>query len=162
MAHDTPNLVEGQLSSQGMRFGIVAARFNDFICQHLISGAVDALTRHGAKASDITIVRVPGSYEIPLAVKALAQQKSVDAIIALGAIIRGSTAHFDLVCNEAARGISSLQLQYDIPVAFGIITTDTIEQAIERAGCKAGNKGVEAAMAAIETAAILRKLKGQA
>lgn len=149
----------GDFSAQNMRIGIVAGRFNDFIVDNLIAGAVDCLTRHGADESDIAIARVPGAVEIPLAVQRMAKTGQYDAIIALGAVIRGGTPHFDFVAGECSKGIGQLSLQYDIPVSFGVLTVDTIEQAIERAGTKAGNKGAEAAMGTIEMVNVLRQIE---
>ena len=149
----------GDFSAQNMRIGIVAGRFNDFIVENLIAGAVDCLTRHGADESDIAIARVPGAVEIPLAVQRMAKTGQYDAIIALGAVIRGGTPHFDFVAGECSKGIGQLSLQYDIPVSFGVLTVDTIEQAIERAGTKAGNKGAEAAMGTIEMVNVLRQIE---
>jgi 6,7-dimethyl-8-ribityllumazine synthase len=150
--------IEGQLNASGMRVAIVAARFNSFVVEHLVSGATDTLVRHGARADDITIVRVPGSFEIPLACKKLAETGRFDGIIALGAVIRGATSHYDLVCSETAKGISSVALEFGLPVSFGVLTTDTIEQAIERSGTKAGNKGCDAAMAVIEMVSLGREI----
>jgi 6,7-dimethyl-8-ribityllumazine synthase len=150
---------EGPLDATGLRFGIVAARFNDFIVDRLLSGAIDALVRHGANPAEIEVVRVPGAYEIPLALKKLAAGRRHDALIALGCVIRGATPHFDYVAGEATRGISQASLGYDVPIGFGLLTVDTIEQAIERAGTKAGNKGADAAMSAVEMATVLRQLE---
>jgi 6,7-dimethyl-8-ribityllumazine synthase len=153
--------VEGSLVvPKGTKFGIVASRFNHFIVDHLVGGAVDALVRHGADASEVTIVRVPGAWEIPLAVQRLARAGAgkIDAVIALAAVIRGSTPHFDYVAGEVAKGTASVSLATGVPVAFGVLTTDTIEQAIERAGTKAGNKGWDAACTAIEMVALGREL----
>ena len=150
---------EGPLDATGLRCGIVAARFNDFIVDRLLSGAIDALVRHGANPTEIEVVRVPGAYEIPLALKKLAAGRRHDALIALGCVIRGATPHFDFVAGEAARGISQASLGYDVPVGFGLLTVDTIEQAIERAGTKAGNKGADAALSAVEMATVLRQLE---
>ncbi len=148
-------VVEGGLVvPPGARFALVASRFNHFIVDRLVDGALDAIVRHGGDASRITIVRVPGAWEIPLVVARLAQKKSVDAIIALGAVIRGSTPHFDYVAAEVTKGIATVSMQTGVPVAFGVLTTDSIEQAIERAGTKAGNKGWEAAVSAIEMVAL--------
>ena len=148
-------VVEGGLVvPQGARFALVASRFNHFIVDRLVDGALDAIVRHGGDASRITIVRVPGAWEIPVVVARLAQKRSVDAIIALGAVIRGSTPHFDYVASEVSKGIATASLQTGLPVAFGVLTTDSIEQAIERAGTKAGNKGWEAAVSAIEMVAL--------
>jgi 6,7-dimethyl-8-ribityllumazine synthase len=150
--------IEGQLSASGMKFGIVAGRFNSFITEHLVSGAVDTIVRHGGREADISIARVPGSFEIPLICKKMAETRRYDAIIAVGAVIRGSTSHYDLVCAEVSKGIANVSLSTSIPVMFGVITTDTIEQAIERSGTKAGNKGAEAAMGAIEMVNLIREL----
>ncbi|MEZ4754014.1 MAG: 6,7-dimethyl-8-ribityllumazine synthase [Bdellovibrionota bacterium] len=151
--------VEGQLSAKGVRFGIVSGRFNSFIGEKLVDGAIDTILRHGGNKADITLVPVPGAFEIPLAAQKLVQAGSVDAVIALGTVIRGATPHFDYVCNEVAKGISRVSLDSGVPVTFGIITADTVQQAIERAGCKAGNKGVEAAIAAIEMASLIQQLE---
>jgi len=151
--------VEGELTVRGARFGILVSRFNSFIGERLLEGAVDTLTRHGADGSYIDIVRVPGAYEIPLAAKAMAASKKYDALIALGAVIRGQTPHFDYVAGECAKGVGSVSYQFDIPVAFGVLTTDTVEQAVDRAGAKAGNKGVDAALSAIEMVNLLKKLR---
>ena len=152
-------VVEGRLDATGLRFGIVAARFNDFIVDRLLSGAIDALVKHGANPAEIEVVRVPGAFEMPLALKKLAAGRRHDALIALGCVIRGATPHFDYVAGEASRGISQASLGYDIPVGFGLLTVDTIEQAVERAGTKAGNKGADAAISAIEMASVLRQLE---
>jgi len=154
-----PRQCEGGLSAAGLRFGIVVSRFNDFITVKLLEGALDALRRTGAKDDDITIVKVPGSWEIPLAVKLLAKQGRCDAIIALGAVIRGGTAHWEYIAGEASKGIAMVSLETGIPVLNGILTVDNIEQAIERAGTKQGNKGFDAAMSAIEMAQVVRQLK---
>lgn len=146
--------------TEGTRFAIVASRFNAFIVESLVEGAVDALLRHGAKAETIQIVKVPGSWELPLACQQLARRGSVAAIIALGAVIRGATPHFDHVAAQAAKGISQVSLDTGVPIAFGVLTTDTIEQAVERAGTKAGNKGYDAAMVAIEMVQLSRVLSG--
>jgi 6,7-dimethyl-8-ribityllumazine synthase len=148
-------VVEGGLVvPQGAHFALVASRFNHFIVDRLVDGALDAIVRHGGDASRITIVRVPGAWEIPIVVARLAQKRSVDAIVALGAVIRGSTPHFDYVAAEVTKGIATVSMQTGVPVAFGVLTTDSIEQAIERAGTKAGNKGWEAAVSAIEMVAL--------
>ncbi len=147
-----PNLIEGGLSAKGKKFGIIAARFNDFIVDKLVGGALDALTRSGADDKDITILKVPGAFEIPLVAKKMAGQNRFDAIICLGTVIRGATSHYDYVCAEVSKGIAHVSMDAEIPVMFGILTTETIEQAIERAGTKAGNKGFEVAMGAIEMA----------
>lgn len=146
---------EGHLIAEGKRFGVVLARFNDFITDRLLGGAMDALQRSGARAEDIDVARVPGAFEIPLVARKMAATGRYDAVVCLGAVIRGATPHFDYVCAEAAKGVAKAGLDTDRPVIFGILTTDTIEQAVERAGSKAGNKGWEAAMAAIEMANLL-------
>jgi 6,7-dimethyl-8-ribityllumazine synthase len=143
---------------QGSRFTIVAARFNSFIVDHLVSGAVDTLVRHGAPKSTITVVKAPGAWEMPMVVQRVARQEGVDAIIAVGCVIRGGTPHFDYIAGEVSKGLAQVSLQSGVPVAFGVLTTDTIEQAIERAGTKAGNKGAEAAMAAIEMVGLVKQL----
>lgn len=144
------HIYEGHLVATGLKVGIVVGRFNDFITSKLLEGAKDALVRHGVEENDVDVAWVPGAFEIPFAAKKMAQTNKYDAIITLGTVIRGSTPHFDYVCNEVAKGVSSLSLNQDIPVIFGVLTTDSIEQAVERAGTKAGNKGWEAATAAIE------------
>ncbi|GED12041.1 6,7-dimethyl-8-ribityllumazine synthase [Aneurinibacillus migulanus] len=143
---------EGNLVGTGLRIGIVVGRFNEFITSKLLGGALDALKRHGVEENDVEVAWVPGAFEIPLFVKKMAESGKYDAVIALGTVIRGSTPHFDYVCNEAAKGVASIGLSTGVPTIFGVLTTDTIEQAIERAGTKAGNKGWEAAAAAIEMA----------
>ena len=148
----------GKLVAKGMKFGIVASRFNDFICGRLIDGAVDALTRAGADEKDIIIYKVPGAFELPAMAKKLAKAAKFDAVICLGAVIRGATPHFEYISAEVTKGIASVGLETEMPVAFGVLTTDTIEQAIERAGAKAGNKGWDAAMSAIEMVDLFRKL----
>jgi len=152
------NIYQGGMTVASARFCIVVARFNSFIVDHLESGAIDALQRHGAHDDDIGIVRVPGAYELPLAVQKVAAGQRYDAIIALGAVIRGDTPHFDYVAGECVKGISSLSLKHQIPVSFGVLTVDNLEQAIERAGTKAGNKGAEAALTAVEMVNLLREL----
>ncbi|MEA3424538.1 MAG: 6,7-dimethyl-8-ribityllumazine synthase [Bacillota bacterium] len=147
---------EGNLIAEDLKFAIVIARFNEFIGSKLLSGAIDALVRHGAEEKNIEIIWVPGAFEIPLIAKKLAKSESYDAIICLGAVIRGATTHFDQVSNEVTKGIASVSLETEVPVIFGVLTTDTIEQAIERAGTKAGNKGVDAAVTAIEMANLLK------
>ena len=147
-----PQIIDAKLTAQGRKFGIIVSRFNDFITAKLLDGAMDALVRSGAKDQDIVIVKVPGAFEIPLAARIMASQKKYDAIICLGAVIRGATSHYDYVCAEVSKGIASVSLETGVPVMFGILTTETIEQAIERAGTKAGNKGFEVAMGAIEMA----------
>lgn len=141
---------EGKLVSNGKKYGIVVSRFNEFITSKLISGAEDGLKRHGVKDDDITLAWVPGAFEIPLIAKKLADSKKFDAVICVGAVIRGATTHYDYVCNEVSKGIASVALQSDVPVLFGVLTTENIEQAIERAGTKAGNKGYDCALSAIE------------
>ena len=147
-----PKIVEGKLNAEGKKFAIVAGRFNDFITEKLVSGALDALLRSGAKDQDIEIYKVPGAFEIPLAAKRVAESKRVDAVICLGAVIRGATPHFDYVAAEAAKGIAAVTMETGLPVIFGVLTVDSIEQAIERAGTKHDNKGFAAAMAAVEMA----------
>jgi 6,7-dimethyl-8-ribityllumazine synthase len=151
--------IEGKIIAKGMRFGIVASRFNDFISGKLIEGALDALTRAGADEKDISIAKVPGAFEIPLAAKRMARSGKVDAVICLGAVIRGATPHFEYISAEVSKGIATVALEMEIPVVFGVITTDTIEQAIERAGTKSGNKGFDAALSAIEMVDLFRKMK---
>lgn len=150
--------IEGKLSAQNKKFAIVAGRFNEFISDELISGAVDCLVRHHAKEDHITVIRTPGSFEIPLVAKKVAQSKKYDAVICVGAIIRGGTHHFEYVASEAAKGIAQASLDTQVPVIFGIITADSIEQAVERAGTKAGNKGWDAALAGIEMTDLMAKL----
>ena len=157
-----PQVIEGVLSATGLRFAIVASRFNSLIVEPLVQGAIDAIVRSGGDADAVTIVRCPGAYELPQVVRAVLARGGVDAVIALGAVIRGSTPHFDYVAGEAAKGIAGAAAQSDIPVSFGVLTTDTIEQALERAGTKAGNKGFDAAMAAIELANLYRALAAPA
>lgn len=152
-------LKEGNYLGSGLKFGIVAARFNEFISNKLLGGAYDALHRHGVTESDITTAWVPGSFEIPLIAQKMAETGKYDAIICLGAVIRGSTSHYDLVCNEAAKGIAQVSLKTGIPVMFGVITTENIEQAVERAGTKAGNKGFDVAMGAIEMVNLIKQIK---
>ncbi|MCK5783335.1 MAG: 6,7-dimethyl-8-ribityllumazine synthase [Desulfobacterales bacterium] len=151
-------IIEGNLLAEGKRFALIVGRFNDFISEKLLSGALDALIRSGAKDENIDIVKVPGAFEIPLAAKKLAQKK-YDAIICLGAVIRGATPHFDYVSAEVSKGIATVSLDAEVPVIFGVITTDTIEQAIERAGTKAGNKGWSAAISAIEMANLMSAIE---
>ncbi len=149
---------EGELQAKGLKFAIIISRFNDFITGKLLDGAVDALVRHGAAEQNIDVIRVPGAFEIPLIAKIVAKKKSCDAIICLGTVIRGATPHFDYVSSEVSKGIASASLETGVPIAFGVLTTDTIEQAVERAGSKSGNKGWDAALVAIEMAQLLRKL----
>ncbi|MBI5604145.1 MAG: 6,7-dimethyl-8-ribityllumazine synthase [Deltaproteobacteria bacterium] len=153
-------IFEGKLQAEGMRFAIVVSRFNDFIGEHLVGGALDALNRNGAREEDVAIFKVPGAFEIPLVAKQLALQKNYDAIICLGAVIRGATPHFEYVSAEVSKGIANASLETGIPMAFGVITTENLEQAIERAGSKAGNKGWSSAIAAIEMVDLLRKIRG--
>lgn len=153
-----PKFIEGKLTAEGLRFGIVLGRFNSFIGERLLEGALDTLIRHGADDAQITVVRVPGAFEIPLTAQKMAQSGNYDALICLGAVIRGSTPHFDFVASEVSKGIAHVSLDTGVPVTFGVLTTDTIEQAIERAGTKAGNKGADAAITAIETANVLREM----
>jgi len=148
-------IIEGNLIAEGKKFAIVVARFNDFIGDRLTGGALDALTRCGAKTEDIDLVKVPGAFEIPLMAKKMAMQKKYNAVICLGAVIRGATSHFDYVSAEVSKGIAQVSIDSEVPVIFGVLTTDTIEQAIERAGTKAGNKGWDAAMAAVEMANLM-------
>jgi len=150
--------IEGNLISQGNKYGVIVGRFNEFIGGKLLSGALDGLKRHGVDDSEIEVVLVPGAFEIPLAAKKMAKSKKYDAVICLGAVIKGSTPHFDFVSSEVSKGIASVSLETEIPVIFGVLTTDTIEQAIERAGTKAGNKGFDAAVTAIEMANLLKEL----
>ena len=152
------NQYEGNLILSGARFGIVVGRFNSFVVESLLQGALDTLKRHGASEADIDIVRVPGAFEIPLAAKRMAASKKYHAIIALGAVIRGGTPHFEYVAGECTKGLAQIMMEYELPVAFGVLTVDTIEQAIERAGTKAGNKGVEATLSAIEMVNLLPQL----
>ncbi len=155
-----PHMISGSLGADGLRFAIVAARFNSLVVEPLIAGAVDAIERTGGNPDHITIIRCPGAWELPQVVRQVADRGGVDAIIALGAVIRGSTPHFDYVAGEAAKGIAGVAAASSIPVLFGVLTTDTMEQAFERAGAKAGNKGFDAAMAAIEMANLFRALAG--
>jgi 6,7-dimethyl-8-ribityllumazine synthase len=153
------NFYEGNLVGSGLKIGIVVGRFNEFITSKLLSGAQDALKRHGVSESDVDIAWVPGAFEIPLIAQKMATSKKYDAVITLGTVIRGSTPHFDYVCNEVAKGVSKINLDTGIPVIFGVLTTDSIEQAIERAGTKAGNKGWDVAAGAIEMANLIRNLE---
>ncbi len=150
--------IEGDLVVKGARFGIVITRWNSFVVENLLEGAVDCLQRHGAEQGNIEVVYVPGAFEIPLAVKKMAASGNYDAVITLGAVIRGGTPHFEYVAGECVKGMASSMMQYEIPVAFGVLTVDTIEQAIERAGTKAGNKGEEAALSAVEMVNLLRQI----
>lgn len=156
----SPRILEGSVvAPSGAKFAIVASRFNDFIVDRLVGGATDALVRHGVSAANITVVRVPGAWELPVACSRLARSRKFDAIVALGAVIRGATSHYDFVAGEASKGLANAQLSTGVPIAFGVLTTDTIEQAIERAGTKAGNKGWEAAVTAIEMVSLEQALK---
>ncbi|OEU52648.1 MAG: 6,7-dimethyl-8-ribityllumazine synthase [Desulfobacterales bacterium C00003060] len=154
-----PNVYEGKISAEGKRFALVVSRFNDFISDRLLSGALDALVRHGARDEDIDIVKVPGSFEIPFMAKKMAEKEKHHAVICLGAVIRGSTPHFEYVSGEVAKGIALVGLESGVPVIFGVVTTDTLEQAIERAGTKAGNKGWDAAVAAMEMAGLVESVE---
>ena len=155
-----PTVIEGHMTAQGHRYALVVARFNHFIVEHLVAGAIDAITRHGGSTENISIYRVPGGFEMPIAAKHVVEQGGVDAVIALGAVIRGATPHFDYVASEATKGLAQVSLNSGVPVSFGLLTCDTIEQAIERAGTKAGNKGAEAALAAMEMVDLIAKMKG--
>ena len=158
--HDI-NTIEGDFTPpQDARFALAAARFNSFIVQSLIGGAVDTLRRHGVPATNIDLIWTPGSFELPLAAQRLAAGERYDGIVALGAVIRGGTPHFEYVAGECAKGLASVSLQYNIPLGFGVLTVDTIDQAVERAGTKAGNKGAEAAMSVLEMVSLLRRLEG--
>ena len=154
----TVETIEGGLIVEKARFCLVAARFNSFVVESLVDGAIDTLKRHGAKEKDITLVRLPGAFEMPVALEKIAAKGDYDAIIALGAVIRGGTPHFDYVAGECVKGMSQVSLKHGVPIAFGVLTVDTIEQAIERAGTKAGNKGAEATLSAIEMVNLLRQL----
>lgn len=158
MNHMT-KIYEGHLVSEGLRYGIVIGRFNEFITTKLLGGALDALKRHGAKDEEVEVAWVPGAFEIPLAAQKMAESGKYDAVITLGAVIRGSTPHFDYVCAEVSKGVASISLKTSVPTVFGVLTTDSIEQAIERAGTKAGNKGWEAAVTAIEMANLLKQFQ---
>lgn len=150
--------IEGQLDAKGLKFAIVATRFNDFIVDRLIGGAVDYLQRHGCDRADMTIIRIPGAFEMPVVAKKIASKGDYHGIIALGAVIRGATPHFDFISSEATKGLAHVSLEYGLPLGFGLLTTDNIEQAIERAGSKAGNKGAEAAAAVLETVRVMEQL----
>lgn len=153
-----PNIIEGKLDAKGLRVGLLVSRFNSFVSDRLVEGAIDALLRHGAEKDDINIVRVPGAFEIPPTAKQMAESGRYDAIVCLGAVIRGATPHFEYVSAEVSKGVASVSIDSGIPVTFGVLTTDTIEQAIERAGSKAGNKGFDAAVAAVEMANLYKAL----
>jgi 6,7-dimethyl-8-ribityllumazine synthase len=159
VSNDQPKVIEAELLTADLRFVLVAARFNDFVVEPLVRGALDAFKRHGVLEKQIEIVRVPGAFELPIVVRKLAQSQRYDAIITLGAVIRGETPHFDYVAGECAAGISRIALEFGVPVAFGVLTTDTVEQAMDRAGGKAGNKGADCALVAIEMANLLRRLE---
>jgi 6,7-dimethyl-8-ribityllumazine synthase len=152
------NVLEGKLAGEGLKIALVVSRFNSFITERLVEGALDCLRRHGVAESGLTMVRVPGAWEIPLVAKRLAQGKTHDAVICLGAVIRGSTPHFDYVAAEVSKGIAQVSLESSVPIAFGVLTTDTLEQAVERAGSKAGNKGYAAAEAALEMVNLLKDM----
>lgn len=152
------NVIQGKMIATGMKFGIVVSRFNEFMTSKLLGGALDTLQRHGAEEEDITVAWVPGAFELPFIAKKMAESRKYDAIIALGVVIRGSTSHYDYVCNEAAKGIAQASMSTGVPVTFSVVTTENIEQAIERAGTKAGNKGADGAMTAIEMANLLKQL----
>jgi 6,7-dimethyl-8-ribityllumazine synthase len=156
--NEAPRVIEGELLARDLRFAFIAARFNDFVVEPLVRGALDALKRHGATEKQIEIVRVPGAFDIPIVARKLALSRRYDALIALGAVVRGQTPHFDYVAGECASGLARIALESGVPVAFGVLTTDTMEQAVDRAGGKAGNKGADAALAAIEMANLLRRL----
>lgn len=149
---------EGKISAEGLKFALVVSRFNDFISDRLLSGALDALVRHGAKEEDIHVVKVPGSFEIPMVARRLALSKRYHAVVCLGAVIRGATPHFEYICSEVSKGVANVGLETDVPTIFGVITADTLEQAIERAGTKSGNKGWDAAIAAMEMANLIKQL----
>ena len=153
-----PKTVEGQLTAEGFRFAVIVSRFNDFISARLVDGALDAIMRHGGQDEQIVLVKVPGAFEIPLAAKRMAESGQYDAVICLGAVIRGATPHFDYVAAEVSKGIAGVALDSNVPITFGVLTTDNLEQAIERAGSKSGNKGYEAAMAAIEMVNLFKEL----
>jgi len=157
--NEQPKVIEGELLARDLRFAFVAARFNDFVVEPLIRGALDALKRHGSSDKQIEIVRVPGAFDIPIVARKLALSRRYDAVIALGAVVRGQTPHFDYVAGECASGLARIALESGVPIAFGVLTTDTMEQAVDRAGGKAGNKGADAALAAIEMANLLRRLE---
>jgi len=151
-------VIQGELQAKGLKFAVIVSRFNDFITGKLLEGAVDALVRHGAKEEDIDVIKVPGAFEIPLTAKKVAAKGSYNALICLGTVIRGATPHFDYVAAEVSKGVATASMETGVPMAFGVLTTDTIEQAVERAGTKSGNKGFDAAMTAIEMAQVFKKL----
>ncbi|WP_419780916.1 6,7-dimethyl-8-ribityllumazine synthase [Maridesulfovibrio sp.] len=150
--------IEGQLDSKGLKIALVAGRFNDIIVDRLVGGAVDYLARHGCDKENMTLIKVPGAFEIPVVTKKLAESGKYDGIVVLGAVIRGATPHFDYVCNECAKGVAQVSMDNDLPIGFGLLTCDTIDQAVERAGSKAGNKGVEAASAMLETVRVMEQI----
>ena len=150
--------IEGKLNGKGLKIAVIQARFNSFICSALLDGALDCLRRHEVADEDVTVIKIPGAFEIPLVLKKVAQSGKYDGAVCLGAVIRGATPHFDYVAGECAKGLSSSMMRHGIPVSFGVLTTDTIEQAIERAGTKAGNKGVDAALSAIEMVSLMKKI----
>tara|TARA_B100000745_G_scaffold211841_1_gene140371 strand:+ start:1375 stop:1842 length:468 start_codon:yes stop_codon:yes gene_type:complete len=154
----TINVIEGNFCANDAKFALVVGRFNSFVVESLVDGAIDTLERHGVEEANIDVIRVPGAYELPLTVQRVCQKGQYDAVIALGAVIRGGTPHFDYVAGECAKGLAQVSLQFDTPVAFGVLTVDTIEQAIERSGTKAGNKGGEAALSALEMVSLLRQI----
>ncbi len=156
-----PKVTEGKLNAQGLKFAIVVSRFNDFICEHLLSGALDVLVRNGAADGDIEVFKVPGAFEIPQVAKKVVLSKKFDAVICLGAVIRGATPHFEYIAAEVSKGVAMIGLEGEVPIAFGVLTTDNLEQAIERAGTKSGNKGWDAALSAIEMANLYREMKGK-
>jgi 6,7-dimethyl-8-ribityllumazine synthase len=159
VAIDQPKIIEGELQVRDLRFAVVITRFNDFVVEPLLRGALDALRRHGASDKQIEIVRVPGAFDLPIVARKLALSRRYEALIALGAVIRGQTPHFDYVAGECASGLARIALESGVPIAFGVLTTDTMEQAVDRAGGKAGNKGADAALAALEMANLLRRLE---
>ena len=152
------NVLEGKITAGDVKIAIVAARFNDFVVEHLVEGAVDALVRHEVKEENIFLAKVPGAFEIPLAAKRMAESGNYDAVICVGAVIRGSTSHYDYVCNEVSKGVAQVSMKTGVPVMFGVITTENIEQAIERAGSKAGNKGYDCALGAIEMVNLIKQI----
>lgn len=154
-----PHTIDGQMNARGLRVAIVATRFNDFIVERLVGGAMDYLIRHGMNADDAVIIRIPGAYELPLACKKVAKSRKFDGVVALGCVIRGGTPHFEYVCGEAAKGVAQVTLETETPIGFGLLTCDTLEQAIDRAGVKVGNKGVEAASAMLEMVRVLEQLQ---
>jgi 6,7-dimethyl-8-ribityllumazine synthase len=156
-----PKVIEGKLNAKGLKFGIVVSRFNDFVCERLLTGALDVLIRNGADEGDIEILKVPWAFEIPQVARKMALSKKYDGVICLGAVIRGATPHFDYIAAEVSKGIAMIGLESEVPVAFGVLTTDNLEQAIERAGSKAGNKGWDAALSAVEMANLYREMKAK-